>query len=274
MTIDDFNTARTSARDFSGTRDNFTPDFTQTQVQPQVRLGEFRRNSKTYHNTTSILSNSASTSEMNFGILQTTGKVTDLVGMGGLKIGKFGPGFQRKLLKDVKNQVSDENNEKTLQSTLRGELLNKSRSEMLRTIDSRYNYDLITGEKRRYNVKNEIIEKIEGKKQIGDGLGEESQKRGNAMLRDSATGRFFTPQPSGIKQHYRQKMIINDGLLSPKTSSVMKLPSYAYEEGRRKVGVLSSCGVEEQFSKSEYFKKSKVFIYFYVTVCLSVCLSV
>ena len=129
---------------------------------------------------------------------------------------------------------------------------------MLRTVDSKYNFDLITGGERRYNVRCEVVQKIEGKRQIGDGLGTEAPKRGNAILRDSHTGRFFTPQPSGARQHHRQEMIINEGLLLPKTSSVMKLPSYLYEEGRRKAGVIPSYGIEEQFSKSEYAPKSEV----------------
>ena len=167
-------------------------------------------------------------------------------------------GFTRKQQKDVRNYASEEFREIISKADSRGEMMNKNRCELLRSVDSRYNYDLINGSERRHDVRVEVVPKIEGKRRNGDGLGVEAVRRGNAILRESDTGRFFTPQPSGAKQQYRQDIIVKEGLHLPKTSSVMRLPSYSFEEGRRKVGILPSYGIEEQFCKSEYAPKSKV----------------
>jgi len=196
--------------------------------------------------------------QTNNGRLQTTGKVDHLVSVGGLKTTKFGMGFNRKNEGNIENLRSQEYYEESLKASKRSEMLNRNRSEMLRTADSKYNYNLITGGDRRYDVYDELKETNQGKKQVGDGLGFEAPERGHAMLRDQPTGRYYTPQPSGMQQHYRQDIIIKEGLLHSKTSSIMKLPSYNFEEGRRKVGVIPSWGVEEQFSKSEYAHKSEV----------------
>ena len=152
----------------------------------------------------------------------------------------------------------------------RNNVMNKKRCEMLKKFSSRYDYDLIHNGEKNDHLRNEInidnyclegltvLPRMKGRKQVGDGLGHEAPKRGNALLRDSCSGRYFTPQPSGKKQHYRQNNIMNEGLIQPRTSSVLNIPTYNHEEGRRKVGILSSCGVEEQFSKSNYAEKSEV----------------
>ena len=65
------------------------------------------------------------------------------------------------------------------------------------------------------------------------------------MLRDSSS-RFFSPQYSGNTHEYRQNVIVNEGILQPKYTSILQL-------GKKD---MLSYGVEEQFSKSEYTSKS------------------
>ena len=166
--------------------------------------------------------------------------------------------------------VSEECQQNSNNVAARNNVMNKKRCEMLKTFNSRYDYDLIHNGEKNNHLRNEVnidncclegltvLPRMKGRKQVGDGLGHEAPKRGNALLRDSCAGRYFTPQPSGKKQHYRQNNIINEGLVQPRTSSVLNLPTYNHEEGRRKVGILSSFGVEEQFSKSNYAAKSEV----------------
>ena len=166
--------------------------------------------------------------------------------------------------------VSEECQQNSNNVAARNNVMNKKRCEMLKTFSSRYDYDLIHNGEKNNHLRNEVnidncclegltvLPRMKGRKQVGDGLGHEAPKRGNALLRDSCAGRYFTPQPSGKKQHYRQNNIINEGLVQPRTSSVLNLPTYNHEEGRRKVGILSSFGVEEQFSKSNYAAKSEV----------------
>ena len=81
-------------RDFSaGRREEFG---VRIGTQAPTHVGTHKKNPiiHTYENT--FLGNSASTnltaSGVNFGRQQTSGKVTDLVGVGGLRVGKFGPG--------------------------------------------------------------------------------------------------------------------------------------------------------------------------------------
>ena len=67
------------------------------------------------------------------------------------------------------------------------------------------------------------------------------------MLRDSSS-RFFAPQYSGNTHEFRQNVLVTEGILEPKYTSVLQL-------GKKDI---MSYGVEEQFSKSEYTSKSSL----------------
>ena len=103
----------------------------------------------------------------------------------------------------------------------------------MKTTDSKYRYDLITGQVRHvrflvthhcpskhrldtslspfifqprpYEVRLPVSDKAIGKRIHGEeGLGPEAPHRGNAELRESRVGRFFMPLPGGKNHHYRQ----------------------------------------------------------------------
>ena len=114
--------------------------------------------------------------------------------------------------------------------------------------DSKYRYDLITGQPRSYQVRNGVSEAPIGKRIHGDeGLGPEAPHRGHCGLRESG-GRFFMPQLGGPTHHYRLDVMAREGLLVEKKSSILDLTK----------GELISYGVEDQFAKSDYMKKSAV----------------
>jgi hypothetical protein len=81
---------------------------------------------------------------------------------------------------------------------------------------------------------------------IGNGLGEESQRKGLQTMQDSSN-RYFTPQFSGEYQHNRQKRLVTDGLSRPKMAGVIKTGT----------AEAPSNGIEDQFSRSDYMPRAK-----------------
>lgn len=78
-------------RDFSagpGRREEFGTSGT----QHPIHLGFHKKNPVEHFPTTGFLSHSAPTVAQNYGRMQVTGRSTDIVGVGGLNIGKFGTG--------------------------------------------------------------------------------------------------------------------------------------------------------------------------------------
>lgn len=161
---------------------------------------------------------------------------------GGLHRTKFGTGFNRRNQSSIENLSMNERLEHQNACKERNVAMAHSRSEMLKTIDNYNGYNIITGAERNGRV---VQTKPEGLRNCGDGLGPEASHRAHITLRDSKH-RFFTPQYSGQNHEYRQDVLVRDGCLKSKCSSLIQL-------GKND---LPSSGVEDQFSKSCYTNKS------------------
>lgn len=175
----------------------------------------------------------------------------------GLHHTKFGKGFSRRNEANIKNTLAEQERKDIIEYQQKkagiNERLNEHRRDNLKSIDNYNGYNIITN-----NIRNEAFrpesnphhQQLVKPTNTGiryiptEGLGDESRQRGQHMLRDS-NARFYTPVPSGHRQNYRQDMLYREGLAS----------------SQRYIGVLEpgkkdliSYGVEDQFSKNEYYK--------------------
>jgi hypothetical protein len=166
----------------------------------------------------------------------------------GLSETRFHKGFQRRQKDQIQNIFADE--ERRLREEHhkvrqhRADVQNQHRGEMLKTINNRAGYDIITGNPKGEKI---VVSKPEGIRSLpNQGLGPEAPARGQAVLRET-DGRFFRPLGTGPSHDYRQDMLYREGLAKrEKYTSIIQL-------GKKD---LPSYGVEDQFSKSEYLKKS------------------
>lgn len=156
----------------------------------------------------------------------------------GLCATRFHKGFHRKDIKNIVNEPADAHRAYLATKAEKGDTLSVVRHDRLKSIELRNGYDPITGVSK---VENPPKQKIESIRYCGDGLGPEASLRGHNMLRGSAN-RFFTPQYSGPAHEYRQKVLVNEGMIGPKTTGIIKIGTAEYP----------SYGAEDQFSKSQY----------------------
>jgi hypothetical protein len=166
----------------------------------------------------------------------------------GLSQTRFHKGFQRRQQSQIQNSFADEDKQRREQyeqsRAQRADAQNQQRGEFLKTVSNRAGYDIITGSSKTNNVSNA---RPEGIRHIpAQGLGPEAPARGQATLRET-DGRFFRPLGSGANHDYRQDVLYREGLTAKqKYTSIIQL-------GKKD---LVSYGVEDQFSKSDYAKKS------------------
>lgn len=166
----------------------------------------------------------------------------------GLRETRFHKGFQRRQKEQIQNVFADEDRRlreeygKVRQA--RADAQNEHRGELLKTISNRAGYDIITGNPKGDGppqARAQGIRPIPNK-----GLGPEAPARGQAVLRETEA-RFFRPLGSGPNHDYRQDMLYREGLVkNEKFTSIIQL-------GKKD---LPSFGIEDQFSKSDYIKKS------------------
>jgi hypothetical protein len=165
----------------------------------------------------------------------------------GLNQTRFHKGFQRRSQDNIINTFSAEEHQKREQFAAskahHSAIMTQSRSQLLRDVDTRTGYNLITGA----TTGKGPTHKTEGIRSCGDGLGPEAQRRGKNTLKDSG-GRFFLPQASGVTADYRQDVLYKEGLKNAKYSSVIQI-------GKKDI---PSSGVEDQFSKSQYQRNNIV----------------
>jgi hypothetical protein len=181
----------------------------------------------------------------------------------GLKETKFGKGFTRRQENTIKiNSADSERNDYVYHQQEKAKIsenLRTQRLEKLKATDNYTGYNIITGVIRNNpttspfnpsenrNHRELIQPSGTGIRYIPDhGIRDESLTIGKHQLRDS-NARFYSPVPSGASANYRQDMLYREGLAS----------------GERYCGILDnkrkdikSYGIEDQFSKNEYYKPS------------------
>ncbi len=107
-------------------------------------------------------------------------------------------------------------------------------------------FDIITGQSHLKKQKPER-KLTEGIRMVGDGLGDEAPRRGNAILRESA-GRYFAPYPCGVTAEYRQDVLLREGISKKKMTSILQLGK----------SDLPSYGFDDQLGKSQYSKRKEL----------------
>lgn len=162
----------------------------------------------------------------------------------GLDQTRFHKGFNRRQQSNIDNSFAKVAEENALARSLRQEDIKHIRTEAIKAHDAKTGYNIING-----TIKGQgpPPPRPEGIKKVGDGLGPEAPYRGKSILRESG-GRFFTPLGSGHNHEHRQNVLYKEGLSVEKRCGVLEA----------KKGDMHSYGVEDQFSKSEYTKKSIV----------------
>jgi hypothetical protein len=206
-----------------------------------IRLGRYKHHSESRNDRSSnLLSHSSSTTI-----------TTEPSFPKGLDQTKFGKGFARRNQSQILNPLVEGELQRieTYQATKmrRAERTGSIRALTLEFKNSSTSYDIISGAQNRNQYFAVANTHNEGIKCFSSELGPEAFTRGKNTLRESA-GRYFSPVPSGEAHDYRQQVLFNDGLLSKKRCGVL--------EASKKD--LASYGVEDQFSKSQYTKKSAI----------------
>jgi len=158
---------------------------------------------------------------------------------GSLNTTKFNKGFQRRMEKDCKNELKDQEQAYFAAAALKKEQMREVRREEVARKKNERGFDILTG--KLFEGHTAPKEKP-SMKQLGDGLGPEASHRGFAELRESTVGRFHRPQDSGNNHDARQEVLAREGLNNPRQSALLQagksdFPSY---------------GVEDNFSKSQY----------------------
>lgn len=165
----------------------------------------------------------------------------------GLSTTRFGKGFQRRQVGDIRNPFSEEQQRQMAANerdkVLRKQIMTQSRSQLLKDVDAKTGYNLLTHEARG----NGPVTRVEGKVRIIPGQGEEVIHRGKQTLKDTG-GRYFLPLGSGPTHEYREAVLYKEGINSGKFTSII-------QPGKKD---LPSYGIEDQFSKSEYHATSEV----------------
>jgi hypothetical protein len=121
------------------------------------------------------------------------------------------------------------------------EALALGRVGRLSDLERTHGYNVVTGA--AYGNRAISVEKNR-KTCLGDGLGKDSAKEAEIILRES-TARYYLPPPDGPAQVRRESLLLRQGLLKDKRTSSLT--------GKND---LRSFGVEDQFSKSLYTQAS------------------
>lgn len=153
----------------------------------------------------------------------------------GLHTTKFKRGFQRRLESQIQPST-DRQAQEAVKATAKEKHLELRRTFLKEAAD--YNgFDVTSGD---YDPK-----KVRGlRKQaryLSDRPSDELLKRGEITIRNS-NYRFYGPLPSGMKHDRRQHLLVTEGLMKPRYSSVLGVGRFDK----------MSDGVEDQFSKAEY----------------------
>ena len=102
MMTDVCGSRRQSTRDYSaGVREEFNISGTQLPVH----LGEYKKKPQEHPYESSFLNHTTANDARNFGTQQSTGKAIDLVGVGSLRISKFGAGTSKAFSKSCFTEV-------------------------------------------------------------------------------------------------------------------------------------------------------------------------
>jgi len=162
----------------------------------------------------------------------------------GLAHGKFGDGFNRRRESVIRAGIDEENRRlysaRDAQKAEKHQNTSKLRLQMMKDVNNRSGYNIING--CEVDVSTKPRPSTTSIRMVGgDGLGPEAPTRGISILRESE-GRSFTPVASGHNADYRQDVLVREGILTPRCSSVIQL-------GHKD---LVSYGMEDQLSKSCY----------------------
>lgn len=154
---------------------------------------------------------------------------------GGLRDTKFGSGFQRKT--DISNPAADEIARKQVDIGVHKEALTQKRAQDLKLLDQKSGFNVIN-----HAPKGQGPPPYRGgKRRIEMHVSDEIAANSRIQLRESL-GRFNMPHSSGVKHEYRQKVLLNEGLIQTRHCAILQpgkadLPSY---------------GIEDNFGKSQY----------------------
>jgi len=165
----------------------------------------------------------------------------------GLTETRFHKGFQRRQKEDIKNILAETELKAiaTYQAVKedRNKVVNERRKDHLTNLDARNGYNIVTNQAKPVKSDYQLRPATTGIRVLeNQGLGSESAFRGKLELRES-TGRFFLPLGSGVAAEHRQAVLLREGLLKGKHSGVLNADK----------GELKSYGIEDQFSKNQYY---------------------
>ena len=161
----------------------------------------------------------------------------------GLEQTRFHKGFNRRHQSQIENPAAGRAESDAIQRSVRQEAIGQIRTQTLRERDAKTGYNIITGTAKGNGPP---PARPEGIKKVSE-LGSEAPARGKSILRESG-GRFFAPLGTGHNHEHRQNVLYNEGLSVTRKTGVLEAHK----------GDLPSYGIEDQFSKSEYMKKSVV----------------
>jgi len=162
----------------------------------------------------------------------------------GLNATKFGLGFTRRLENNILNPAKEELLQRQQEVQQRSLNLNQYRLESLKKLDARNGFNLITGSLKGDGPGKE---KKEGKRKCPTDLAPETIRNGQIQLRDSML-KFYAPQASGHRAHYRQKVLQEEGIKEQRFSSVL-------QQGKKD---MFSFGIEDNFAKNQYQENNDV----------------
>lgn len=155
----------------------------------------------------------------------------------GLNSTRFGKGFQRRGEALIANPIKDMRQDYADDKAIKSEYFAGKRTENLKRVDSNAEFNFFSGK-----VANpDSLPKIGEKKLVDRAAYTESVRSGQIALNEGP-GRYFGPFPSGVKQDFRQHVLVNEGIYIPRSTSIIQI-------GKRD---LPSFGIEDQFIKSSY----------------------
>ncbi len=162
----------------------------------------------------------------------------------GLNATKFGIGFTRRLENNIFNPAKEELMQRQQEVQQRSMNLNQHRLDSLKKLDARTGFNIITG-----SLKGDGPGKVkvEGKRKCPTDLAPETIRNGQIQLRDSML-KFYAPQASGHRAHFRQKVLLEEGIKDQRFSSVI-------QQGKKDI---FSYGIEDNFAKSQYQENNEI----------------
>ncbi|GMI03668.1 hypothetical protein TrRE_jg6742 [Triparma retinervis] len=162
----------------------------------------------------------------------------------GVNTSKFHRGFNRRQYGSIRQDEIRKQREAVKEQKAAVHL--ERRRELARQRGQYNGFNPITGTvtpnfKRNKDINSWLLDCQPTKVQVGEGPSAELQRIGHIQLRDSKS-RFYLPHYSGANHEKRQQMMVTEGLSKSKSSSILGVGN----------SDLSSFGVEDQFSKSNY----------------------